>query len=153
MLDETGLASAVEWYARGFSERSKIAVDLDIDSDLPRFPTDVEMAIFRIVQESLVNIHRHSGSRTAFISLHADVEGASLTIRDEGCGIPAEILKNMEEGGGNMGVGIGGMRERARQLGGAISIRRANPGTAVEVSLPVLKYASGAVAGRGNAAI
>jgi signal transduction histidine kinase len=152
MLDETGLASAVEWYARGFSERSKIAVDLDIDSDLPRFPTDVEMAIFRIVQESLVNIHRHSGSRTAFISLHADVEGASLTIRDEGCGIPAEILKNMEEGGGNMGVGIGGMRERARQLGGAISIRRANPGTAVEVSLPVLKYASGAVAGRGKTA-
>ena len=153
MLDETGLASAVEWYARGFSDRSKIAVNLDVDPNLPRFPMEVEMAIFRIVQESLVNIHRHSGSRTAFISLHADVEGASLTIRDEGCGIPAEILKNMEEGGGNMGVGIGGMRERARQLGGAISIRRANPGTAVEVSLPVLKYASGAVAGRGNAAI
>jgi signal transduction histidine kinase len=152
MLDETGLASAVEWYARGFSDRSKIAVNLDIDPNLPRFPMEVEMAIFRIVQESLVNIHRHSGSRTAFISLHADVEGASLTIRDEGCGIPAEILKNMEEGGGNMGVGIGGMRERARQLGGAISIRRANPGTAVEVSLPVLKYASGAVAGRGKTA-
>jgi signal transduction histidine kinase len=152
MLDETGLASAVEWYARGFSDRSKIAVNLDVDPNLPRFPMEVEMAIFRIVQESLVNIHRHSGSRTAFISLHADLEGASLTIRDEGCGIPAEILKNMEEGGGNMGVGIGGMRERARQLGGAISIRRANPGTAVEVSLPVLKYASGAVAGRGKTA-
>lgn len=153
MLDEAGLASAVEWYARGFSDRSKIAVNLDIDPNLHRFPMDVEMAIFRIVQESLVNIHRHSGSRTAFISLQADVEGASLTIRDEGCGISAEILKNMEEGGGNMGVGIGGMRERVRQLGGAIGIRRANPGTAVEVSLPVLKYASGAVAGRGNAAI
>src|SRR5205823_2607362 len=69
MLDEAGLASAVEWYARGFSDRSKIAVDLDIDSALPRFPTEVETAIFRIVQESLVNIHRHSGSRTAYISL------------------------------------------------------------------------------------
>jgi two-component system, NarL family, sensor kinase len=152
MLDETGLASAVEWYVRGFSERSKIAVDLDIDSGLPRFPTEVETAIFRIVQESLVNIHRHSGSRTAFISLRANAEGASLVIRDEGCGIPVEILKSMEEGGGNIGVGIGGMRERARQLGGTVSIRRANPGTTVEVRLPVLKYASGAVAsGRGDA--
>ena len=151
MLDEAGLASAVEWYARGFSDRSKIAVDLDIDSALPRFPTEVETAIFRIVQESLVNIHRHSGSRTAYISLRANIEGALLTIRDEGCGIPPDILKSMEEGGANIGVGIGGMRERARQLGGAISIRRTNPGTLVEVSLPVLKYASGAaVAGRGQ---
>jgi signal transduction histidine kinase len=152
MLDETGLGSAVEWYARGFSERSKISVDLDIDPALPRFPTDVETAIFRIVQESLVNIHRHSGSRTAFISLRANPEGASLAIRDEGCGIPVEILKSVEEGGANIGVGIGGMRERARQLGGAISLRRMNPGTLVDVSLPVLKYASGAaVAGRGDA--
>ena len=150
MLDETGLASAVEWYVRGFSDRSKIAVDLDIDAALPRFPTEVETAIFRIVQESLVNIHRHSGSRKAFISLHADIEGALLTIRDEGCGIPAETLKNMDEGGGKIGVGIGGMRERARQLGGAISIRRANPGTLVEVSLPVLKYASGAAVAAGG---
>ena len=151
MLDETGLASAVEWYARGFSDRSKIAVDLDIDADLPRFPTEVETAIFRIVQESLVNIHRHAGSRTAYISLQANEEGASLTVRDEGCGIPVEILRNMEEGGGNIGVGIGGMRERARQLGGAISIRRTNPGTLVAVTLPVLKYNLGAsVAGRGE---
>jgi two-component system NarL family sensor kinase len=152
MLDETGLGSAVEWYARGFSERSKIAVDLDIDSALPRFPTEVETAIFRIVQESLVNIHRHAGSRTAFISLRANTKGASLTIRDEGCGIPVEILKSMEDGGANIGVGIGGMRERARQLGGAISIRRADPGTLVEVRLPVSKYASSAtVAARGEA--
>jgi signal transduction histidine kinase len=151
MLDETGLASAVEWYARGFSDRSKIAVDLDIDSALPRFPTEVETAIFRIVQESLVNIHRHSGSRIASISLQANAEGASLTIRDQGCGIPVEILKSMEDGGANIGVGIGGMRERARQLGGAICIRRTNPGTLVEVTLPVLKYASGAVAGRSEA--
>ncbi|MGH9515039.1 MAG: histidine kinase [Terriglobales bacterium] len=152
MLDETGLGSAVDWYARGFSERSKISVDLDIDPALPRFPIEVETAIFRIVQESLVNIHRHSGSRTAFISLRADAEGASLTIRDEGCGIPVEILKSMEDGGANIGVGIGGMRERARQLGGAIGIRRMNPGTSVEVTLPVLKYSSSAMAaGRGEA--
>jgi len=153
MLDETGLASAVEWYARGFSERSKIAVELKTDPALPRFPTEVETAIFRIVQECLVNIHRHSGSRTALISLQSNAEGAALTIRDQGCGIPAEILESMEDGGANIGVGISGMRERARQLGGAISLRRANPGTLVEVSLPVLKYASGAaLAGRGETA-
>jgi two-component system, NarL family, sensor kinase len=154
MLDETGLGSAVEWYARGFSGRSKIAVELEIDRALPRFPIEVETAIFRIVQESLVNIHRHSGSRTAFISLQSNADGAALTVRDEGCGIPSDILKNMEDGGANIGVGIGGMRERARQLGGSISIRRANPGTLVEVSLPVLKYAStAAVAGQGEASI
>lgn len=151
MLDEAGLASALEWYARGFSERSKITVDIDIDPGLPRFPIEVETAIFRIVQESLVNIHRHSGSRTAFISLESNADGAALTVRDEGCGISSDILKNMEDCGVNIGVGIGGMRERARQLGGFISIRRAKPGTLVEVNLPVLKYATGAaVAGNGE---
>ena len=153
MLDETGLAGALEWYARGFSERSKISVKLEIDPALPRFPIEVETAIFRIVQESLVNIHRHSGSRTAFLSLRSDSD-AVLTIRDEGCGIPSEVLKSVEDGGANIGVGIGGMRERARQLGGSISIRRANPGTLVEVNLPVLKSgaATTAVAARRKAA-
>ncbi len=146
MLDETGLGSAIEWYARGFSGRSKIAVQLDLDPSLPRFPTEVETAIFRIVQESLVNIHRHSGSRTAFISLRASCDGAVLVIRDEGCGIAPDILKNMEDCGANIGVGIGGMRERARQLGGSISIRGANPGTLVEVNLPILKSGASAAA-------
>jgi signal transduction histidine kinase len=118
MLDEAGLACAVEWYVRGFSERSNIAVNVTIDPALPRFPTEVETAIFRIVQESLVNIHRHSGSRTASITLWSSSSGACLTIRDEGRGIRPEILKNLEEGVANIGVGIGGMRERARQLGG-----------------------------------
>src|ERR1700688_1746834 len=154
MLDETGLSGALEWYARGFSERSKISVKLDIDAALPRFPTEVETTIFRIVPESLVNIHRHSGSRAAFLSLRSDSNGAVLTVRDEGCGIPSDILKSLEEGGANIGVGIGGMRERARQLGGSIKIRRANPGTLVEVNLPVLKSGASAtaVAARRNAA-
>lgn len=149
MLDEAGLSSAVEWYVRGFSDRSKIEVQIELDPALPRFPTDVETAIFRIIQESLVNIHRHSGSRKAYISLTSSATGASLTIRDEGCGIAPEILKSFEEGAANVGVGIGGMRERARQLGGSIDIRSANPGTQVEVKIPVLKTAlSGAAARR-----
>jgi signal transduction histidine kinase len=142
MLDEAGLASAVEWYVRGFSERSNIAVKVNIDAALPRFPTDVETAIFRIVQESLVNIHRHSGSRTAIIDLRANSGGALLTIRDEGRGIAPDILRSIEDGGANIGVGIGGMRERARQLGGAIVIRGADPGTLVEVKFPMLKSAA-----------
>ncbi len=154
MLDETGLGSAVNWYARGFSERSKINVELEIDPELPRFPTDVETAIFRIVQESLVNIHRHSGSRTAFISLRSSSGEAALLVRDEGCGISSDILKSMDDGGANVGVGIGGMRERARQLGGSIRIRRTDPGTLVEVKLPVSKYFSGtAGARRGDSSI
>src|SRR6266496_4261105 len=141
MLDEAGLASAVEWYVRGFSQRSKIAVSLDVDPEIRRFPRDVETAIFRIIQECMVNIHRHSGSRRAFVSLRTTDSGDSLTIRDEGNGISAEILRKFEEGTGDLGVGIGGMCERARQLGGSITIRRADPGTLVEVHLPVPKQA------------
>ena len=151
MLDETGLASAIEWYARGFSGRSKINVELDLDPALPRFPTEVETAIFRIVQESLVNIHRHSGSSIASISLRANFDGAVLVVRDRGCGIAPDILKNMEACGANIGVGIGGMRERARQLGGSITIRAGNPGTLVEVNLPVLKSGASSDAVRREA--
>jgi signal transduction histidine kinase len=150
MLDETGLASAVEWYVRGFSERSKIAVTLEVDPGLRRFPRDVETAIFRIIQECLVNIHRHSGSRTAFISLRSIAAGAALTVRDEGRGIPQEVL--MEDGLANLGVGIRGMRERARQLGGLLDIRSGNPGTLVEVNLPALKSAGTRQAAMGEAA-
>src|SRR6266699_7318946 len=138
MLDETGLASAVEWYVRGFSERSKIAVTLQVDPGLRRFPRDVETAIFRIIQECLVNIHRHSGSRTAFISLQSTSSGISLTIRDEGRGIS---LRTLREEGGDLGVGIRGMRERARQLGGSLDIQSVNPGTLVAVTLPAIKAA------------
>jgi signal transduction histidine kinase len=141
MLDEAGLASAIEWYVRGFSERSKIAVQLKIDPALPRFPTEVETAIFRIVQECLVNIHRHSGSRTAFITLRSSSNGATLTVRDEGRGIQPEILRGLDDGGANFGVGIGGMRERTRQLGGSIGIQNVNRGALVEVNFPVTKCA------------
>jgi two-component system, NarL family, sensor kinase len=152
MLDEAGLASAVEWYVKGFSERSKIAVTVEIDPALPRFPMDVETAIFRIVQEALVNIHRHSGSRTAHIALQSNATGVLLTIRDGGRGIPTRILENLEDGGADIGVGIGGMRERARQLGGHAEIRSANPGTLLEVNFPVLKSAASGKAASREAA-
>ena len=138
MLDETGLAGAVEWYVHGFGERSKITVTLEVDPGLGRFHRDVETAIFRIIQECLVNIHRHSGSPKAFISLQSTSSGISLTIRDEGRGIS---LRTLREEGGDLGVGIRGMRERARQLGGSLDIQSVNPGTLVAVTLPAIKAA------------
>jgi two-component system NarL family sensor kinase len=152
MLDETGLNNAVDWYVRGFSERSKIAVTLDLDLDRARFPMEVETAIFRIIQECLVNIHRHSSSRKASISLKSSPHGVALTVRDDGRGIAPETLHRLEDGLGDFGVGIRGMRERARQLGGSVEIRNADPGTLVEVKLPVLKSAEVNQASRGEAA-
>jgi signal transduction histidine kinase len=108
-----------------------------LDPEIPRFPREVETAIFRIIQECMVNIHRHSGSRKAAVSLRASAENVFLTITDEGCGISTETLRKLEDGAGNLGVGIGGMRERARQLGGSVTIRRAAPGTLIEVVLPL----------------
>jgi signal transduction histidine kinase len=139
MLDETGLASAVEWYVRGFSERSKIAVTLDLDPQLNRFSREMETTVFRIIQECLVNIHRHSGSTSARVSLWSTEKEIRLNISDQGRGIDPKTLELLESGLGDIGVGIRGMRERARQLGGNLEIRAASPGTTVQVTLPALR--------------
>lgn len=138
MLDEAGLIPAVRWYLQGFAERSKIAVDFDVSEDLERLPRDLETTIFRVVQECLTNIHRHSESRVATIRLsrldaHVDVE-----VRDQGKGIPQEKLCEMVSSA-TAGVGIAGMRERARQLGGTLEVKSEGEGkgTTVLARLPV----------------
>ena len=136
LLDETGLQSALEWYAEGFAERSKIKVDLEIPADFGRLSNDTEIAIFRIIQECLTNIHRHSGSATA--AIHIRREGTRLVVRvqDNGRGIPKE--KQLElMGAGRSGVGFRGMRERLRQLGGTLEISSDGNGTAVTAILTV----------------
>ena len=117
-LDETGLLSALRWYAAGFAERSGIKVDLDLPESFERLPRDTETALFRIVQESLINIHRHAGSETARIRLRRDAETLVLEIDDRGHGIPKASLEHIMSGGGVVGVGIAGMSERIEQLGG-----------------------------------
>ena len=92
-LDETGLLSALRWYAAGFAERSGIKVDLDLPETFERLPLDTETALFRIVQESLINIHRHAGSETAHIRLQRDAETILLEIEDRGHGIPQALLE------------------------------------------------------------
>jgi PAS domain S-box-containing protein len=134
LLDLAGLASALRWYVDGFSERSQIKVDLKIPNDFDRFSDDAELAIFRIVQECLTNIHRHSGSPTAEIRIQP--EGASLVVYviDHGKGISAENQRKLAASG-NSGVGFNGMRERLRHLGGSLEIRSDGSGTAVIATL------------------
>jgi two-component system NarL family sensor kinase len=114
----------------GFSERSKIKVDLDIPSDFGRLPDDVEIAIFRIVQECLTNIHRHAGSATATIAVYRENDFLTVQVRDEGKGIPKDKQRDLLESG-RAGIGFGGMRERLRQLDGSLEIQSEGRGTTV----------------------
>ena len=136
LLDEIGLESAIRWFIDGFTQRSKIDVSLDMPSGLGRMTSESELAIFRIVQESLTNVHRHSQSRTARIQLAQDDGHVHCKISDDGVGIPLDKQLDLNSHGA-MGVGIRGMRERVRQLGGTLRIESNGNGTTVSVALPV----------------
>lgn len=136
LLDEAGLSAAIRWYVERFSQRSKISVQLDLPSNLGRLPREIETTIFRIVQESLTNVHRHSGSSTAVIRLRREVDMVSVEICDEGKGLEADNYRTFS-GVVTPGVGIQGMRERVRQLGGRFDIRSGDTGTTVEATLPL----------------
>jgi PAS domain S-box-containing protein len=136
LLDEVGLASGLRSYLEGFTERSKISVDLELPEDLGRLQQDSETAIFRIVQECLTNIHRHSESPVARIRIRRTDGEVSLEVEDRGKGIPPEKRQAMDSGGA-AGVGIRGMRERLRQLGGSLEINSNDAGTVVVARLPV----------------
>ncbi|MGB8985525.1 MAG: ATP-binding protein [Candidatus Sulfotelmatobacter sp.] len=136
LLDVAGLVSALRWYVDGFSERSKIKVDLDIPSDFGRLPDEVEIAIFRIVQECLTNIHRHSGSDSAIITLAKENDSLTVQVKDNGKGIPKEKQRDLLESG-RAGIGFGGMRERLRQLNGSLDIQSEGRGTTVIARLKV----------------
>jgi len=132
LLDLAGLASALRWYVDGFSTRSNIKVDLEIPETLGRLPAEMEIAIFRMVQECLTNIHRHSGSSTATISLSQEGERVLVQVRDMGRGIPLEKQRDLIEAGRG-----GGMRERLRQLGGTLEIKSGETGTTIIATLIV----------------
>ena len=140
-LDYAGLRSALEWYIEGFTQRSKVKVDLNVSLGADRLPEIVERTLFRIVQESLTNIFRHSGSDTASVQIDARSGTVRLEVADNGKGIPEETLATLNSSGGQLGVGIRGMRERVRQLGGWLRIRSWPSGTAILVTLPVTESA------------
>ncbi len=137
LLDEVGLESALRWYTEGFSERSKISVHTELPGgftvDLPR---ELALSIFRIVQESLTNIHRHSQSPTARVKIHRDATAITLIVEDDGTGISAGIQSKISSGE-SAGVGLRGMRERVRQFSGDLDIESNHHGTRIRVVLPV----------------
>jgi two-component system NarL family sensor kinase len=136
LLDAAGLASALRWYVDGFSERSKIKVDLDIPEEFGRLSDEMEIAIFRMVQECLTNIHRHSGGTSAAICMREEDQRLFVEVKDQGKGIPIE--KQIElSSSGRTGVGFRGMRERIRQLGGTLDIRSDATGTSVSATVPL----------------
>jgi PAS domain S-box-containing protein len=134
-LDYAGLRSALEWYIEGFTQRSKVKVDLNVSLGPNRLPEIVERTLFRIVQESLTNIFRHSGSDTASVQIETRSGIVRLEVADNGKGIPQNILATLNSSGGQLGVGIRGMRERVRQLGGWLQIRSHSAGTTIIVTL------------------
>jgi signal transduction histidine kinase len=136
LLDEAGIASAARWFAQGFAQRSGIDVTCDIPETMQRPSRDCELVLFRILQESLTNVHRHSGASAANIRLHPDDHILELEIADNGKGIPAERLRRFQTSTSNSGVGIAGMRERVRQLAGHLELRSSENGTTVFVSIP-----------------
>lgn len=136
-LEDFGLESAVAWYAAGFSDRSGISTTVKIDPDLGRFSPEIELLLFRIVQEALGNIHRHSGSATAELVLSRAGASVHLVVRDEGCGMPDDVVNSLRGAAPHVGVGIAGMRERVRQFGGALEIASSHQGTALTVVVPL----------------
>ncbi len=135
LLDESGLASALRLYVEGLAERSEVSVTLDIADNVGRLPEGMELAIFRMVQECLTNIFRHSGSKTAFIRIARQREDVQIEVRDEGKGMSPERIKDILRRGS--GVGIRGMQERLRQFHGTMHIESSDSGTTVIASIPV----------------
>ena len=140
LLDETGLASAIRWYVEGFAQRSGIEVSLHIPETIPRFSDEIETAVFRILQESLTNVHRHAKTDRVRITFEVGPHTVLLSVRDYGCGIPQERLRSFLERNEGAGVGLGGMRERARELGGLLSVAAGekDKGTVISVEIPIV---------------
>jgi two-component system, NarL family, sensor kinase len=137
LLDEAGLLPALEWYVTGFSERSGVKVSKEISEPGKALTRELNTALFRIIQEALANIHKHAQSQTARIRMCSDEQKVVLEISDAGKGIDPLRLQNRGNGVRGLGVGITGMRERVRQLGGTLEIEPANPGTLVRAIFPL----------------
>jgi PAS domain S-box-containing protein len=136
LLDEAGLVSAAQWMVEGFSSRSGIKVDFEVSPQWPRLPQNVEIALFRIIQESLNNIRKHSQAKKAKIELIGDVDKVTLQVSDDGTGMPEEVLTSTAEERAPLGVGILGMKERLSQLGGTLEVSSGKKGTTIKAVVP-----------------
>jgi two-component system NarL family sensor kinase len=136
MLEELGLKSAISWYLDGFTKRSAIKTSLEISADFQRLPVEVELAMFRVLQESLTNVHRHSGSKVAHIKLFVQDSYVTMEIRDQGKGLPSIGQEPGEDWLGALGVGLRGMRERMTQMNGSLEVFSTPQGTTVRAMVP-----------------
>jgi signal transduction histidine kinase len=136
-MDAAGFASAARWYVEGFGQRSGVKVTLDAPDDLGRLADEIELALFRVLQEALTNVHRHSGAEAARIMVQGDSRRVILEVKDNGQGIPQDLLGRFRATGEGMGVGLAGIGERVRELGGKLNIESDNSGTLVRVTIPV----------------
>jgi signal transduction histidine kinase len=136
LLDEAGFESAARWYVDGFAQRGGIQATLQFPEKMDRLPRSVEVVLFRILQESLTNVHRHSGSPTVEVELEVDAKIVSLAVRDAGRGIPVHVLQQFRESG-TAGIGLAGMRERVTDLGGELRVQSDKKGTLLMASIPL----------------
>jgi len=141
MLEEMGLETAIEWHIDGFTKRSGIRVDYELENEIGRLPHDIEVALFRIFQESLTNVHRHSGSPTAQVRLWLEKGKVILEVQDQGKGAPAGVLESSSDSLGTLGVGLRGMNERVRQLGGELKLASSDKGMMVRATIPLVSPA------------
>jgi signal transduction histidine kinase len=136
LLDEAGFSSAAKWYLEGFAQRSGIEVNMHLPNGVVRLPRSIELGLFRVLQESLTNIHRHSGSLRAEIALKVFPNKVTLEVRDFGKGVAPELLESFRTKGTNLGVGLAGMQERVRELGGQLNVHSEH-GTLISVNIPL----------------
>jgi signal transduction histidine kinase len=142
LLDESGFASAARWFVEGFTRRSGIQVACEIPEPMERLPQNVDLVLFRILQEALTNVHRHSGATTASVSIHSDGKSLKFEISDNGHGLSEQHMKQFHESNGLHGVGMAGMRERVRELGGDMALRSDGAGTTLSFSFSLPKAAN-----------
>jgi len=136
LLDEVGFACAAEWFIEGFAKRSGINVKAEITNSRERLPKKMEIALFRVLQESLTNVHRHSKASDASVQFQHQPEAVILEIRDSGRGIPSERLRLLRQAGPGTGVGLAGMRERLHELNGKLEIESDDNGTRMRAVIP-----------------
>jgi PAS domain S-box-containing protein len=136
LLEEAGLPSSLRWYVQGFGTRSNVEVSMELADDLGRLPSELETTLFRVVQESLTNVHRHAGAQKATIRMRRNVAEVVVEIEDDGIGIPPDVMERVRsQSAASVGVGIAGMRERLSQLGGTLELHSSPHGTVVRARL------------------
>jgi signal transduction histidine kinase len=142
LVDELGFTSAARTYLEGFSRRTGVKISFDLPDSEERLPRDLELTLFRVLQEALTNIQRHSKSTTAEVQLSANAKMATLKVRDHGVGLPPEIIQSFHENGTSVGVGLAGMKERVRERNGEFEIRSDSEGTSISATFPVVPDSS-----------